>query len=444
MPRSNIITTDLEKVLKNAIRAELTSGDKDVSKLLGTIIREKLEELEGYFLTSVLKPQNPFDGGVGTPFLCEAPDGGPIYFLFTGWSLGGNREVYIAEIDENLTLKNIRKIIPAGTPSGGIHSAVHALWDPFNENWLLSTTSWTGTGWGIAFHRFDREFTNRLTSYWEGSGVVTDDSGFSMIRGSGGAEKTLHGYFSRSGYGIRHATCPDLTVDPISLTVDSESVTQVVSGFLGSPDALQAVYISPSQMLILAEAYANGMDVWQVFPIFLGDPYYGGYSAIEPLLPIIGDSYRTLHVGHPHLTWLPDRRYPNFFFAMFFDCYPSFKHEIWMCRLPRERLKWETYGELYFTPWFDRSITGNVTSKNVLACGRITKQQFYFYANQGGTYHFRWSIGQYWEPAHALEGTYTANTHQTYENPSIGRMAQIAFEPTTTPASIRGVIRVLT
>jgi hypothetical protein len=38
MPRSNIITTDLEKVLKNAIRAELTSGNKDVSKLLETIV----------------------------------------------------------------------------------------------------------------------------------------------------------------------------------------------------------------------------------------------------------------------------------------------------------------------------------------------------------------------------------------------------------------------
>jgi hypothetical protein len=85
MPRSNIITTDLEKVLKNAIRAELTSGDKDVSKLLETIISKELGLLHPIVNTKwavkrygvvIDQPERP-----GNP--CVIKDG-DLYRLYTG------------------------------------------------------------------------------------------------------------------------------------------------------------------------------------------------------------------------------------------------------------------------------------------------------------------------------------------------------------------------
>jgi len=82
--------------------------------------------------------------GVGSSFIVLDPDTYQPYMLFTAWSdpNGIARHVWVAEIDEDLSVRNIRRIAdPAIFNVSGLNTAT-AFWDDYNEEWVFACTAY--------------------------------------------------------------------------------------------------------------------------------------------------------------------------------------------------------------------------------------------------------------------------------------------------------------
>jgi len=103
---------------------------------------------------------------VGSPFIVLDPDTYQPYMLFTAWSdpNGIARHVWVAEIDEDLSVRNIRRIAsPAIFNVSGLNTAT-AFWDDYNEEWVFACTAYGAPKASYSyFIFFDREWNIRRT-----------------------------------------------------------------------------------------------------------------------------------------------------------------------------------------------------------------------------------------------------------------------------------------
>jgi len=365
-------------------------------------LKEELrEELDDLYIRSILKPTSGTDysGGVGTPFLVEIQDEGiGPYLLFTGWKTtdGSSREVFIGEINEDFEVSNIRKIIAAGVPNAQFisHDAVHALYNPTDERWEVYTSSkWTGDGGRdvACLFRFDKTFSTLLEShaplyFQDGTLWRTIDSGVSPVTNLTTYRAMWVAFVNRlpgesGGRGIYltrtgdYRESPPVFYTPVRLIPGNDDFSGHGT-FIEKPDILQLIKWK-EHLVILAENLKDGE--WNIYPYFIPLHLGTGISvhwvgvagrASEALISLRGHHVR-ISFGHPHLTWLPNRKL-NLFFAMFPNHPPSFRHEIWCMRLPEERLDPKNYRALIFYPWFNDSIEAGEATRPFIAYGRKT------------------------------------------------------------------------
>ncbi|MCX8184041.1 MAG: hypothetical protein N3F08_06460, partial [Crenarchaeota archaeon] len=75
-------------------------------------------------------------GGVGTPRMVYDPETGGWLLFFTGWRNANSREVYFAEVEKDMTVSRIRKILS----SPPTRDAVNAIYDPWRDGFIVLTT----------------------------------------------------------------------------------------------------------------------------------------------------------------------------------------------------------------------------------------------------------------------------------------------------------------
>jgi len=402
-------------------------------------LREELIELN---LVKVLSrtPGTDYSVGVGTPFLVQHPDGGSIYFLFTGWKNadGSGREVFIGEIDENLNVTNIRKLIAAGYPNTNFtsHDSVHVMYEYETDTWMLFTTSrYTPTGgWVACFFRFNSDFTEIVAEQCPAllSGAVweTMDCGVSPFRS---APKLAFFTYVDTNLNVRFGVIPDVTVSVPTFWGAGEHGHYTnrpaygrVYDFLGGPDVHHTTFGSPHLISIMETNMPAGQ--WTLRPAFgFLHPGTGTYSGLQIQLGIASDPL--LHgvdnsllpaTGHPHLTWLPRNIYPTLFFS-FFATHPSYEHEIWAVRLPPEALNPKSYRALFYTPWWNYTVS-TADERSQRSCwvpGFGKKITFYFKADKGGDLTIQvdpfgtYGVDTDWDAFDTI--TVTANTLVKYQ-----------------------------
>jgi len=372
--------------------------------------RETVRELVELNLVKVLSrtPGTDYSVGVGTPFLVQHPDGGPIYLLFTGWKTAdaSGREVFIGEIDEDFNVTNIRKLIAAGYPNANFtsHDTVHAMYVYETDTWIVFTTSrYAPTGYFYAcFFRFNSDFTEivaeQCPAQLSGANWRTIDSGVSPLRSRG---KRGFLTYVTPDFNINFAYSPDLSVDVPTFLGAGEEGTYTdrpayadITDLLGFPDVHHTTF-GPPQIIGIAETHVPDGN-WQLRPLFgFIYPYTGTYSgrqmqlgmASDPLLTGVDSAMLLPVAGHPHLTWLPQRKYPTLFFA-FFGSAPGTKAalDIWAVKLPLEALNPKSYRALFYTPWWHYTIS-TADERSQRSCwvpGIGRKITFYFKADKGG------------------------------------------------------------
>ncbi len=338
--------------------------------------------------TQVLAPQvgTDYSVGVGTPFLVQHPTGGVTYFLFTGWATvgGTNREIFIGEIDENLNVRNVRKLLAVGSPIADLdsHGSISVVYDATNDNWLLFTGSHsvsTGNNY-ICFLRYNNDFTT-LISYeapaqLSGADWVATDGGAGAIRVRGLPHLWIAYTTPAPAPGIPRMAH---TIDPTLNIPTFTSIAQPI--YPNLPNANYRLYIGTLQLIhgydwltLLAESFVDNM--MRIYPIFLPGPVFGYTGAIggrpsEDLIIPFG-SYLDLNMGHPHLTWLPNNRNLNLFFCIFKAWPPSNRHEIYATVLPPDSLNPKNYRDITFIPWYEETILAAAVSYPFWGYGKKT------------------------------------------------------------------------
>lgn len=102
-------------------------------------------------IPSLLKEKLPdLAGGVGTPRMLYDPERGCWLLFFTGWINANHREVFVAEVNKDFTLENIRKILSA-PPT---RDAVNVAYNPWIDGYILLTTE----GGSLHIRHFDKDF----------------------------------------------------------------------------------------------------------------------------------------------------------------------------------------------------------------------------------------------------------------------------------------------
>jgi len=297
--------------------------------------------------------------GVGSPFIVNDPDTYQPMMLFTAWSdtAGLARQLWIADIDENLKVTNMRKLADGSLFNViGLNSAT-AFWDDYNEEWVFAATAY-GTpkvSYGY-FIFFDKNWNVKSTQVLDFSQTVSGqtwtpnlgDAGIGMIPTS---NKTL---ILSAGYDNHRSIfyILDYTVRPLpNPTIGTPLVvsgTTMYKAFLGpgyyskNRDVHQ-LFVYNGQLVMLSETMPH-TNVWRVIVEFGPDKDWhsvatsnmiGKYMLVTPISWSHGKMNYTHmtpnEMMHPHYTTLLGR--PLLFFI---NC-PHWKaggkrayaHEIW-------------------------------------------------------------------------------------------------------------------
>jgi hypothetical protein len=339
--------------------------------VFGDILAEMLREEVGRGIYDeywkVLGPTvgTDYSVGVGSPVLVQCPEGGPIYFLFTGWKDANAtyREVFIGEIDENFNITNIRKLIASGEPSSDVlgHHTPSVVWDAYNEQWIIMIAEIKSAGNSVSFFRYNKDFTQRLYS---ASNVLLSGSSWSpdtlsIFRRM--SKELFVTYYLSSSKELRFAYSSDFTAQLPTFNAGHRLVPNLEA--TGSMAVGVGIDVHHSIMhkdmyITLAEMSRQGR--WNIYPIYWYDfnvcGLIGKGAIIQPF-----QSDDIFNVGHPFLTWLPNRKL-NLFFTRFPAYAPSMAHEIWCTQIKPNSLDIKKQSMLVAVPWQGDSISAGSNS----------------------------------------------------------------------------------
>ncbi|MEM4847496.1 MAG: hypothetical protein QW794_07040 [Thermosphaera sp.] len=125
--------------VSNKIESLASINEKTLKKV-GEIKDEVFEVLTAKKMKNVF----PNCVGVGSPFIVRDPDTLQPYILFTAWNdrEGLRREVWVAEIDEDLETRNFKRIATGALFDVDGLNTVTAFWDDYNEEWVFACTAY--------------------------------------------------------------------------------------------------------------------------------------------------------------------------------------------------------------------------------------------------------------------------------------------------------------
>lgn len=326
--------------------------------------------------------------GVGTPVIVQSQKSSLMYLLFTGWNTtdGTEREVFIANIDSEFTLSNVRRLIASSFPNATYlsHSDIDCVYDPFNDQWVVLTSSgnYATPLWRVGLWRFSEDFETResyslpLNITPEGGAPVAwvvDDHAPNLLQMGVESDKIAHVFYTNGGIPYWGWTTdfdsavPTFTYQttPILNPTDGDNYSNRYITF-----DIGTIMMTKYGLVALVEAL-DAHYYYRVYPLYIEkfpDSSVAGRTTRHALGGLGTNTIIPAHSryaghqsGHPHLNFLPDGNL-NLFFSFFKVNPPDFTHEIWYTRFDVEDLDPLKQRAIIFVPWFFTTIVANDTT----------------------------------------------------------------------------------
>jgi len=275
-------------------------------------------------IPSLFKEKLPdLAGGVGTPRMVYDPERGCWLLFFTGWVSAKRREVFVAEVNKDFTLENIKKILSA-PPT---RDAVNVAYNPWIDGYILLTTE----GGSLHIRHFDKDFNEISHKCLVEKGMQDCGAGILMLMGQYSEENPNAVIF----YPRREKVLMRLVnrVDDLNLLKLSD---EIVFSHWAEPNDVIDAFRANDKLGVLVEYYTDKQS-WRSRIAMTGDYFTPEIRALSAPLPVpFNDAYSNF--GHPSFTTGPDG-VPKILFSFFMSHAPPFpitdysrqwRHEIWV------------------------------------------------------------------------------------------------------------------
>ena len=300
-------------------------------------------------IPSLLKEKLPdLAGGVGTPRMLYDPERGCWLLFFTGWINANRREVFVAEVNKDFTLENIRKILSA-PPT---RDAVNVAYNPWIDGYILLTTE-RGS---LHIRHFDKDFNEVSHKCLVEKGMQDCGAGILMLMGKYSEENPNVVIF----YPRREKVIMRLVnrVDDLNLLKLSD---EIIFSHWAEPNDVIDTFRVNNRLGVLVEYYTDKQS-WRSRIAMSGDYFTPEIRALSAPLPVpFNDAYSNF--GHPSFTTGPDG-VPKVLFSFFMSHAPPFpivdysrqwRHEIWVWEPAVDIFDPRTYGRMYDKIVFDKN-----------------------------------------------------------------------------------------
>ncbi len=302
-------------------------------------------------------------GGVGTPRMVYDPEAGGWLLFFTGWRNANSREVYLAEVDKNMMVSGIRRIL-ASPPT---RDAVNVMYDPWNDGFIALTTE----GGPLCIRFFDKGLkehgSRKLLDGMQDSGA-----GILSLMGKYSEENPNAALFYPRG---------DRVVWRLVKRIDDLNAVKlgdemVFSNWEDSNDVIDA-FRTNDKFGVLVEYFTDRQN-WRSRISMCGNYLASNVRGLSASLPVpFSDGHSNF--GHPSFTTGPDGK-PKVLFSFFMSHAPPFpvanysrqwRHEIWVWEPGFNIFDAKTYGRLFDKLVFDEKTVKNPPLYDLLGARRV-------------------------------------------------------------------------
>jgi hypothetical protein len=216
---------------------------------------------------------------VGSPFIVHDPDTFQPKMLFTAWSdpSGLARQVWIADIDEDLRVSNMKKIADGGLFGVSGLNTCSAFWDDYNEQWIFACTAYGAPkqsyGYFIFFNKdwnvIDKQvidFEQTIdTSKWTPN---LSDAGIGLVPHYDKGLTLSCGYeYDRSLFYISDFTARPLPSPvrglPLVLVDTSVYMPKNIGVYFYNSRDVHQLFVYNNQLIMLSETLAN-VGFWNI------------------------------------------------------------------------------------------------------------------------------------------------------------------------------------
>jgi len=302
-------------------------------------------------------------GGVGTPRMVYDPETGGWLLFFTGWRNANSREVYVAEVEKDMAVGRIRRIL-ASPPT---RDAVNVIYSPWVDGFIVLTTE----GGPLHIRHFDKGL-KELGSRKLLDGMQDSGAGLLSLMGKYSEQNPNAAIFYPRG---------DKVVWRLVKRVDDLNALElgeetVFSNWEDSNDVIDA-FRTNDRFGVLVEYFTDRQN-WRSRIAMSGNylaPNVRGLSASLPVPFTDGHS----NFGHPSFTTGPDGK-PRVLFSFFMSHAPPFpvidysrqwRHEIWVWEPGFNIFDAKTYGRMFDKLVFDEKTVRNPPFYDLLGARRV-------------------------------------------------------------------------
>jgi hypothetical protein len=302
-------------------------------------------------------------GGVGTPRMVYDPETGGWVLFFTGWRNANSREVFFAEVEKDMTVNRVRRILS----SPPTRDAVNAIYDPWRDGFTVLTTE----GGPLQIRFFDRGL-RELGSRKLLEGMQDSGAGLLALMGNYSEQNPNAAIFYPKGDRVLWRLVKHFD-DLNALELCEE---MVFSGWEGSNDVIDAFRVN-NRFGVLVEYFSDKQN-WRSRIAMSGNylaPNVRGLSASLPVSFNDGHS----NFGHPSFTTGPDGK-PKVLLSLFMSHTPPFpivdysrqwRHEIWVWEPGFNIFDARTYGRMCDKLVFDEKTVNNPPLYDLLGARRV-------------------------------------------------------------------------
>jgi len=302
-------------------------------------------------------------GGVGTPRMVYDPETGGWKLFFTGWKNAKLREVFVADVNEDFSLENIKKLIS----SPPTRDAVNAIYNPWLDGFILLTTE----GGPLWIRHLDRELKERRSKKL-----------MERMQDSGAGILTLMGRYTEKNPNaiIFYPKGNKIIWRFVKRVDDLDNLTLgrelIFSMWEEQNDVIDAFRVN-DKFGVLVEYFTDRQN-WRSRIAMSGNYLRPKVRALSATLPIpFTDGYSNF--GHPSFTTGPEGK-PKLLFSFFLSHAPPFpitdysrqwRHEIWVWELAINIFDPRTYGRMCDTIEFNEETAKDPPVYDVLNAKRV-------------------------------------------------------------------------
>jgi len=302
-------------------------------------------------------------GGVGTPRMVYDPETGGWKLFFTGWRNARLREVFVADVDKDFSLENIKKVVS----SPPTRDAVNAIYNPWLDGFILLTTE----GGPLWIRHLDRRLREKASK------KLTEG-----MQDSGAGILTLMGSYTENNpnavifYPRRNRIIWRFINRVDNLTELTLQQELTFSMWEEPNDVIDAFRVN-DKFGVLVEYFTDRQN-WRSRIAMSGDYLHPKVRALSAPLPVpFTDGYSNF--GHPSFTTGPDGR-PKVLFSFFMSHAPPFpitdyskqwRHEIWVWEPSFNIFDPRVYGRMYDILEFDQENTKSPPIYDVFNAKRL-------------------------------------------------------------------------